>query len=63
METILIEGKNLTAEQIELIPFWGASKMSWVKNHSFYFSKDGKQYTTNTNEYYPVCKSLSHLPY
>ena len=44
-----------------MIPFQGASNPEWVKNHDFWF-KDGKP-SEDAGYYYPVCRSLSHLPY
>lgn len=63
MKTILLLGASLTDKQVMLLPFKGAKNPKWIINHSFYFSEDGELYTTNQSEYYPICKSLSHLPY
>lgn len=58
----LIHGSNLTNEQKELIPFRGMKNPEWVKCHSFYFNSEGTALSTEPNEYYTVCKSLSFLP-
>jgi hypothetical protein len=58
---VLIKGKDLSPEQKSLLKFNGMSKPEFVKNHSFWF-KDGKP-STEEGYYYPVCHSLSHLPY
>lgn len=66
METKLIKGTDLTTEQINSLPKFNGLKRdlkSFLECNSFYFSIDGKQYTTNETEYYPVCTSLKNLPY
>ncbi len=57
----LIKGTNLTNEQKALLTFRGMANPKFVKNHSFWFC-DNKP--CNEQGYiYPVCHSLSHLPY
>lgn len=58
---ILIKGENLTHEQRSLLKFKGASNPEWVKNHSFWFKNDKP--SQDDGYYYPICNSLSHLPY
>ncbi len=58
---ILIKGIDLTNEQRTMLKFRGAKSDKWVRCHSFWF-KDGKP-STDSEYYYPVCKSLSFLPY
>jgi len=54
----LINGRNLTDEQKAMLKFNGMKNPLFILNHSFYFQNnkpaEGK---------YPVCHSLSHLPY
>ncbi len=57
----LIKGDNLSAEQLSLLKFNGMKRPEFVKNHSFWF-KDNKP-STEQGYAYPVCHSLSHLPY
>lgn len=59
---ILINGKNLTTEQKAQLNFKGAKNPEWVNNHSFYFNEDGTL-CKEDGYTYPVCHSLSHLPY
>jgi hypothetical protein len=63
MKTVLIPGKNLTNEQIELLPYKGKRDKLWLECHSFYFSECGTKISSNENEKYPVCNSLAFLPY
>jgi hypothetical protein len=62
MNIELIKGKDLTQERKEMLKFKGMKNPEWVENHEFYFI-DGKPADVNSGYYYPVCKSLSHLPY
>lgn len=59
---ILIKGSDLTQDQAKQLVFKGMSNTEWVNNHGFWF-KDGKPAAEGSGYYYPVCKSLSHLPY
>jgi hypothetical protein len=66
METILIKGTDLTAEQIsKLTQFKGllSNQKMFLDCNSFYFTKDGKDTSNKDSEYYPVCTSLKNLPY
>lgn len=58
---ILIKGENLSTEQKAMLKFNGMKNPEFIKNNSFWF-KDGKP-STEKGFYYPVCHSLSHLPY
>jgi hypothetical protein len=58
----LIKGSQLTKEQKSMLKFKGMQNEAWVNNHSFYFI-DNKPATTESGLYYPVCNSLTHLPY
>ena len=57
----LIKGEDLTIEQRSKLKFNGMNNPAWIKNHSFWF-KNGSP-SQDQGYYYPVCKSLSHLPY
>ena len=57
----LVQGNNLTNDQKQLLHFNGMKNPEWVKSHSFWF-KDGKP-SIDKGYYYPICKSLSFLPY
>lgn len=61
MDIQLIKGTNLSDEQKGMLQFNGMKNPEFVKNHNFYFI-DGKPADINSGYYYPVCKSLSHLP-
>jgi len=58
----LIKGADLTSEQINMLPFSGKSNREWIACHSFYFI-DGIPASKDSGFYYPVCNSLSFLPY
>lgn len=57
----LIKGIDLTEEQKQLLKFKGMANPEFVTNHSFWF-KNGNP-STDEGYIYPVCHSLSHLPY
>jgi len=57
----LVKGSELTDGQKAMLKFRGMKNPEWVLCHSFWF-KDGKP-STEDGYYYPVCKSLSFLPY
>lgn len=57
----LVKGTQLTPAQKEMLKFNLMKNPEAVKAHSFWF-KDGKPSTEN-GYYYPVCHSLSFLPY
>jgi hypothetical protein len=66
METVLIKGNDLTAEQIgKLTQFKGLlnDEKMFLECNSFYFTKDGKKISNKDSEYYPICTSLKNLPY
>ena len=57
----LIKGTQLTTEQKAMLKFNGMQNPEFVKHNSFWF-EDG-QPSKNIGYYYPVCTSLSYLPY
>jgi hypothetical protein len=57
----LIRGIDLTQEQKTLITFRGMKYSFFIENHSFWF-KDGKP-ATQDGYFFPICHSLSYLPY
>lgn len=57
----LIKGSQLTVGQKSMLKFKGMESQQFILNHSFWF-KDGKP-SIEEGYYYPVCYSLSHLPY
>lgn len=66
MESILIKGTELSAEQIgKLTQFKGllSNQKMFLECNSFYFTKDGKNISNKDSEYYPICTSLKNLPY
>lgn len=60
-DNYLVKGSDLTDEQKAMLKFNGMKNPEWVSCHSFWF-KDGRP-STEDDYYYPVCKSLSFLPY
>lgn len=58
---ILVRGVDLSQEQINMLPFNGKHNPEFVNNHSFYFENGSP--CRNPGYYYPVCHSVSHLPY
>jgi hypothetical protein len=59
---ILVAGKDLTLAQKDQLKFNGMKDTQWVNNHSFYFNADGTK-CQEVGFLFPVCHSLSHLPY
>ena len=57
----LIKGTELTADQKSQLKFNGMQNPEFVKNHSFWF--ENNKPTKRIGYSYPVCHSLSHLPY
>jgi hypothetical protein len=57
----LIKGTELTSEQKVQLKFNGMQNPAFVRNNSFWF-EDNKP-CTRIGYYYPVCNSLSYLPY
>lgn len=58
---ILIKGKDLTVEQKTLLTFRGMRSQQFVLNHSFWFKNNRP--SKEEGYIYPVCHSLTHLPY
>ena len=60
----LIKGTDLTPEQKDVMTWRGMETDGFIECHSFYF-KNGKPTTWEEDEgyYYPVCHSLSYLPF
>ena len=66
MKTQIIYGKDLTEKQINLIPKFNGLKQDrsgFLKRNKFHFSECGNFYSTNKNEYYPICFDFSNLEY
>lgn len=61
-EDILIKGSDLTESQKAQLQYNGMKNPEWIKAHSFWFAADGKK-SANPKHYYPVCHSLTWLPY
>ncbi len=55
----LVNGKDLTTEQLSMMTWEGLKTKGWVDSHSFWF-KDGKP-STESGYYYPVCNSFDWL--
>ena len=55
----LVNGKNLTAEQLSMMTWRGLKTKGWVNAHSFWF-KNGKP-STERGYYYPICNNFEWL--